>query len=195
MAGSIFEGEYFDQDFIIVKAQTAYWGQGDTVLRRLTYGDLPLIERHLLDLDMVSRNSRFHRSFGDSAVTAYVRNLDAAIDVLFGAIEPRTDCPVGLAEARPARIPRTVDLATSVLVSHRKRGLAHELLTRVIELTFDRGMTAAELVFQPGNLAASRIAARLGARFRAPGFAVVEVRPIVFSSASIDAVQMCEGKR
>ena len=75
MAGSIFEGEYFDRDFIIMKAQTAYWGQGDTVLRRLTYGDLPLIERHLLDLDMVSRNSRFHRSFGDSAVTAYVRNL------------------------------------------------------------------------------------------------------------------------
>jgi hypothetical protein len=96
-------------------------------LRRLADEDLPLIEMHLLGLDMPSRNSRFHCGFGDAAVAAYVRDLDPSRDVLFGAVDPGTGRIVGLAEARPANAPKTVDLATSVLPSHRKRGLAHAL--------------------------------------------------------------------
>jgi hypothetical protein len=53
-------------------------------LRRLGYGDVPRIEMHLLNLDMASRNSRFGCGFGNWAVTAYVRSLDLARDILFG---------------------------------------------------------------------------------------------------------------
>ena len=146
-------------------------------LRRLADEDLPLIEMHLLSLDMPSRNSRFHCGFGDAAVAAYVRDLDPSRDVLFGAVDPGTGRIVGLAEARPANAPKTVDLAMSVLPSHRKRGLAHALVTRVAHVASDQGATAADLRFAPGNLAANRIAARLGASFRAPGIAVVRLPP------------------
>jgi GNAT superfamily N-acetyltransferase len=124
---------------------------------------------------MPSRNSRFHCGFGDAAVAAYVRDLDPNRDVLFGAIDPGTGRIVGLAEARPANGPKTVDLATSVLPSHRKRGLAHALVVRAAGVASDQGATAADLRFAPGNLAANRIAARLGASFRAPGIAVVRL--------------------
>ncbi len=146
-------------------------------LRRLGDEDLPLIEMHLLSLDMPSRNRRFHRGFGDAAVAAYVRGLDPGRDVLFGAIDPGTGCIVGLAEARPADAPKTMELGASVLRSHRKLGLAHALVALAVDVASDQGATAADLRFAPGNLAANRIAARLGASFRAPGIAVVRLPP------------------
>ena len=145
-------------------------------LRRLGDEDLPLIEMHLLSLDMPSRNRRFHRGFGDAAVAAYVRGLDPGRDVLFGAIDPGTGCIVGLAEARPADAPKTMELGASVLRSHRKRGLAHALVALAVDVASDQGATAADLRFAPGNLAANRIAARLGASFRAPGIAALKLR-------------------
>jgi len=161
-------------------------------LRRLGDEDLPLIEMHLLSLDMPSRNSRFHGGFCDAAVAAYVRGLDPSTDVLFGAIDPGTGCIVGLAEARPADAPKTMELGASVLQSHRKRGLAHALVALAVDVASDQGATAADLRFAPGNLAANRIAARLGASFRAPGIAVVRL-PQCESLAEGAARQMGRG--
>jgi GNAT superfamily N-acetyltransferase len=152
-------------------------GRHGVQLRRLGDEDLARIELHLLSLDMPSRNSRFHSGFGDAAVAAYVRGLDPGSDVLFGAVDAGTGRIVGLAEARPANAPKTVDLAASVLPSHRKRGLAHALVTRAVGVASAQGATAADLRFAPDNLAANRIAARLGARFRAPGLAVAQLQP------------------
>lgn len=146
-------------------------------LRRLGHEDLHGIEMHLLSLDMASRNSRFGCGFGDWAVTDYARGLDVTKDILFGATEFGTDRIVGLAEARPAKAPQTVDLGVSVLASHRKRGLAHELVARAVDVAFDRDVKAIELTFAPSNVAAGRIAAKLGAAIKAPGFAVVRKRP------------------
>jgi GNAT superfamily N-acetyltransferase len=142
-------------------------------LRRLTSGDAAAIEAHLLDLDMLSRNSRFHCALGDFAVARYARCFDAAADVLFGAIDAGTGRIVALAEARPAAAPRTVDLAVSVQATHRRRGLGRALLACAISTAFAQGATVADFRFAPGNLAAVRIATRLGARFRAPGRAVL----------------------
>jgi hypothetical protein len=55
-------------------------------MRRLDGGDLAGMERHLLELNPVSRNCRFHSGFSDAAVAA-VRSLDVTTDILFGAIE------------------------------------------------------------------------------------------------------------
>ena len=150
-------------------------------LRRLGGEDLPLIEMHLLSLDMPSRNSHFHGGFGDAAVAAYVRGLDPSRDVLFGAIDPGTGCIVGLAEARAADAPKTMELGASVLQSHRRRGLVHALVALAVDVASDQGATAADLRLAPGNLAANRITARFGARFRAPGIAVVHLPPGVRS--------------
>jgi RimJ/RimL family protein N-acetyltransferase len=142
-------------------------------LRRLSSDDLAGIEAHLLSLDMVSRNRRFHRGLGEAALTAYVASLDFAKDILFGAIEPFGNRVVGVAEARPGPSPRTVDLGISVLATHRGRGIAHQLGVRAVAIAFATGASAVELLFDPGNAAAKRIAVKLGASVRASGYAVV----------------------
>lgn len=147
-----------------------------TCLRRLDDGDRAGIERHLLELDPVSRNRRFHSGFGDAAVAAYVRSLDVTADLLFGAIEESSGRIVGLAEARPAAAWLTVEVGTSVLPTHRKRGLARELIARAVAVAFGEGVTAAEFLFDPTNSAAVRIAARLGAKSYLPGRAVLHAR-------------------
>lgn len=141
-------------------------------VRRLDGGDLAAIERHLLELDPVSRNCRFHSGFSDAAIVAYVRSLDVTTDILFGAIEEADGRIIGLAEARPAAW-LTVDVGTSVLPTHRRRGLARELVARAIAVAFAEGVTAAEFLFDPTNTAAARTAARLGAKSNSPGRAVL----------------------
>jgi GNAT superfamily N-acetyltransferase len=145
-------------------------------MRRLDSGDLAGIERHLLELDPVSRNCRFHSGFSDAAVAAYVRSLDVTTDILFGAIEEANSRIVGLAEARPAEARLTVDVGTSVLPTHRRRGVARELVALAIAVAFAEGMTAAEFVFDPTDPAAVRTAARLGAKSNSPGRAVLYAR-------------------
>jgi GNAT superfamily N-acetyltransferase len=146
---------------------------GDLRLRRLTAGDVPAIATHLLALDMVSRNSRFHCALADAAVARYAQCFDDAADVLFGAVEAGSGRIVALAEARAAAAPRTVDLAVSVDATHRRRGLGRALLACAVSAAFDQGVTEARLRFGPGNLPAARIAAGLGARFGAPGRAIL----------------------
>ncbi len=148
-------------------------------MRRLDGRDLVEIERHLLELDLVSRNRRFHSGFGDAAVAAYVRGLHTSTDILFGAVENASGRIVGLAEARRAAARQTVEVGTSVLAAHRRRGLARELVARAIAAAFAQGATAANLIFDPTNPAAVRIVARLGARSFVPGRAVLCTRPAV----------------
>lgn len=142
-------------------------------LRRLSSRDLGAIERHLLGLDMVSRNRRFSSGFGDAAVTAYVQALDPSTDILIGAVEENGGRIVGLAEAHPFGGPRTVEIGTSVLATHRRRGLASRLVARAVAVAFAQGATTVELLFDPSNYAAARIAVGLGASIRAPGRAIL----------------------
>jgi RimJ/RimL family protein N-acetyltransferase len=151
-------------------------GPANAKLRRLDGRDLAGIETHLLDLDLVSRNRRFGSGFGDAAVAAYVRRLDPATDILFGAIEEDSGRIVGLAEAHPAGAAHAVEIGTSVLASHRRRGLARELVARAVATAVAQGATAVELLFDPTNTAAARIAAGLGASLCAPGRAVLRAR-------------------
>ena len=145
----------------------------DLRLRQLTAGDAGAIEAHLLGLDMMSRNSRFHCALGDYAVAQYARCFDAAVDTLFGAVDARSGCIVALAEARRADVSYSVDLAVSVHPSHRRRGLGRSLAARAVAAAFARGATEARLRFAPANPAAARIAAGLGAKFCAPGLAIL----------------------
>jgi GNAT superfamily N-acetyltransferase len=144
-------------------------------MRRLDDRDLPAIETHLLDLDPVSRNRRFRSGFGDAAVSAYVRRLDLRRAILVGAIEADSRRIVGLAEAHPADAPRTVEIGTSVLAEHRRQGLARNLVGRAIAVAFAHGASTVELLFDPDNYPAARIATGLNARFCSPGHAVLRI--------------------
>jgi GNAT superfamily N-acetyltransferase len=144
--------------------------------RQLNRDDLAAIERHLLDLDLESRNRRFNGGLCDATIVAYVRRFDLKSDILFGAVEAGGRI-VGLAEARSADHPRTVEIGTSVLAPYRGRGLARELIRRTIGEAFSRGAKAAGLSFDQTNVAIARIAIGLGAEFNAPGRAVVRAIP------------------
>ena len=94
---------------------------GDARPRQLNRDDLAAVERHLLDLDLVSRNRRFNGGLSDATIVAYARRFDVNSDVMFGAVESGHGRIVGLAEARSADHPRTVEIGTSVLATHRGR--------------------------------------------------------------------------
>lgn len=154
--------------FVIVMSLTPH-------LRRLDGHDLGAIERHLLDLDPVSRNRRFGSGFGDVAVAAYVRGLDLRTGIAFGAIEPESGRIVGLVEAHPSGSPHTVEIGASVLMELRRRGLASTLVRHAVAAAAAEGASAVELLFDPDNRPAARLAAGLNARFCSPGRAVLQI--------------------
>lgn len=143
------------------------------LIRRLAVEDLAAIEHHLLTLEPIARRWRFHSAISDWAVSSYARGLKTTAGVLVGATECHGERIVGLAEAHPAAAPRTVDVAISVLASHRRRGLGGELVNCAVAVAFAEGAAAAEFLFDPDNVAAARIVARLGARSNIRGRAVL----------------------
>ncbi len=149
--------------------------QANTQSRRLYKSDATAIELHLLALDPVSRNRRFLSGFSDAAITNYVLSLNFESDIMFGAVDPETGCLVGLAEAHAIDPAGTIEIGTSVLANHRRRGLARELVARAVAEAAMHGASRVELLFDPSNYPAARIAAGLKARFCAPGHAVLEI--------------------
>ncbi len=151
--------------------------QANVQLRRLHKGDTSAVETHLLGLDPVSRNRRFLSGFGDAAVAKYVLGLDFAFGIFFGAIEPDSGQVVGLAEAHSIDAAGTVEIGAAVLAPHRRRGLARELVARAVAAAAAQGASRVELLFDPSNYPAVRIAAGLNARFCSPGHAVLRIGP------------------
>ena len=147
-------------------------------LCRLNHGDRPDIEKHLLDLDPVSRNRRFHCGFGDAAVAAYVQKLDLTAGVVVAAIESGSGRIVGLGEAHPSDVPKMVEVGASVLATHRRRGLGHRLIAQAVAAAVEQGATEARLSFDPMDPAVTRIVAKLGARNCSPGLAVLQAEEV-----------------
>jgi GNAT superfamily N-acetyltransferase len=163
--------------FVICQADTLFVlaMQANTQLRKLNKSDAGAIEMHLLALDPVSRNRRFLSGFSDIAIARYVLGLDFASDIFFGAVESDSGEVVGLAEAHSIHPTGTVEIGASVLDPHRRRGLARELVALIVAEAAAHGANRVELLFDPGNYPAARIAAGLNARFCSPGRAVLRV--------------------
>ena len=142
-------------------------------IRRLGWRDLPEVERHLLSLGPADRRKRFLSPADDGAIARYVARLDPGRAVLVGAAE--ADGRVaGIAEAHPVvDAPRMVEVAVSVHPYHRGQGLGRRLVARAVSLAFAEGAEAAVLLFAPENRAVAGLAASLGARFPAPGRALL----------------------
>jgi GNAT superfamily N-acetyltransferase len=137
---------------------------GPALLRRLGPPDLPAVERHLLALGPEDRRTRFLSRFGDAAVSAYVRRIDPAVGILFGALDGPEGELLGLAEAYPTGAPGRVEVAVSVLPPHRRHGLGRRLVGLAVAAGFAAGAEVAEFHFAPENLALARLVAALGGR-------------------------------
>jgi hypothetical protein len=141
-------------------------------IRTLDDRDLPGIERHLLALDGISRRSRFGSAFADTSVVAYVRRIDLTRALLVGAFD-RTDGLVGLAEAQPTTSPLQVEMAVSVHVPYRLRGLGGHLVTRTMNNAFAQGVEVAQFLFARDNQAIVGLVRAIGGRFTALGCAEI----------------------
>jgi ribosomal protein S18 acetylase RimI-like enzyme len=121
-------------------------------IRALDDHDLPMIERHLLALDSLSRRARFGSAFADTSIVAYVRRIDLKRALLMGAVD-RTDGIVGLAEAQPTTSPLRVEMAVSVHEQYRHCGLGGYLVSRTMSEAFSRGVEVADFLFARDNQA------------------------------------------
>jgi pimeloyl-ACP methyl ester carboxylesterase len=145
-------------------------------LRPLGAGDLPDIEDHLLALDPIDRCRRFGSAMGDFAVAAYARGIDPARAVLFGAVDEPSGRILGLAEAQPGTAPGQVEVAVSVHVEHRCRGLGRSLTRAAVAAAFARGAEVAEFLFAADNRAITAIVRALGARIEVGRLCRAELR-------------------
>ena len=138
-------------------------------------GDLAELERHLVGLDPMDRHARFGSALSDSAVAAYVRRIDPARAVLFGALDD-DGCILGIGEAQPTLAPRRVELAVSVHAPYRRHGLGRRLVEAAMTAAFARGADAAELHFDRGNIPMIGLVRSFGVRIVLGGMCRAEIR-------------------
>lgn len=134
------------------------------VIRTLDGGDLSEIERHLLDLNLADRATRFMGGRSNEAISAYARRLDASAAIMIGAFSS-TGRLLGFAEAHPIPVEDAVEIAVTVADEHRRKGLGKELVARLTELAFAEGARRAEFNFCLSNRAIMRLIASLGGQF------------------------------
>jgi RimJ/RimL family protein N-acetyltransferase len=148
----------------------AYNASGRVGLRvtPLEATDLAAVERHLLALAPADRRARFLGDPSDAVIAAHARRLDPSGAIIIGAIDSSARV-IGLAEAYPTDTQRTVEVAVSVDVAFRRRGVGRCLVARVLALAFARGAESAEFVSAPDNHALARLVQGLGGRTRGLG--------------------------
>jgi GNAT superfamily N-acetyltransferase len=156
-------------------------------IRRLGRGDMPEVERHLLALGPADRRKRFLSPADDGAIARYVAGIDPGRAVVVGAMDPDGGL-AGIAEAHPVvDAPRTVEVAVSVHPYHRRGGLGRRLVARAVALASAEGAEAAVFLFAPENRAVAGLARALGARFPAPGRALLLTGALRAGSAAPSA--------
>jgi ribosomal protein S18 acetylase RimI-like enzyme len=136
------------------------------VIRPLVPRDLPAVEAHFLELELVDRCQRFHACKSDAALAAYVAGLDLERVILIGAFDPMSGALVGLAEAHldDARRPTAAELSASVLAPWRDAGLGRRLVRQALEVAFRCGADTARFEVAPDNRPMRRLLQALGAQ-------------------------------
>jgi ribosomal protein S18 acetylase RimI-like enzyme len=151
---------------MVPKTATAS-GHAGFRLRELGATDVPAIERHLLGLAPADRRARFLGDPGDAAVAVHARGLNPSAAILIGAFDANARL-IGLAEVHPAG-QHAVEVAVSIDLAFRRRGLGRSLVARALALAFARGARSAEFIFAPDNHALARLVRGLGCRTRSLG--------------------------
>ena len=172
---------------VALSAAAAAANDAALAVRRLGRRDLPEVQRHLLALGPADRRKRFLSPADDGAIARYAAGLDPDRMVFVGAADADGHL-VGIAEAHPVvDAPRTVEVAVSVHPYHRREGLGRRLVASALSLAFAEGTEAAVFLFAPENRAVAGLAGALGARFPAPGRAVLLAGALRAGSAAPSA--------
>jgi RimJ/RimL family protein N-acetyltransferase len=132
------------------------------LIRQLCARDSQAIEAHLLNLNPADRRLRFFNMASDDQIRAYVKNIDWHCSLLLGAVFG--DVIIGLSEAFFDRVvpTRHAEIAVSVDLALRGRGLGCFLVRHVIARAALRGARRTSLCFLRENQPIQRIIRRLG---------------------------------
>lgn len=129
--------------------------------RKLTYLELPAVERHLLRLSAADRQQRFSASLSDEAIRSQCRRLNLFDNLLLGAFEAGE--LRGLAQLGFGSPPwrGEAELAVSVERDWQHQGIGSELVRRSVIIASNRGVQAIEMICMIENGPMRRIALRL----------------------------------
>jgi GNAT superfamily N-acetyltransferase len=132
------------------------------LVRRLHARDAAAIEAHLLGLDDNDRRLRFCGFSTDAQIRAYVQAIEWRPSLLLGAV--RADRVVGMAEALfdCSHAPRDAEIAVSVDVELRGRGLGHHLVSQAVARAAALGARHSSFAFLRENRPIQRIVRALG---------------------------------
>lgn len=137
--------------------------------RRLWHSDSAAFRDHLLRLPVESRHNRFGMAVADDFVERYSLRSSAIENVLYGFFDD-DGILRAVGELRPLSPPHLLgvggemEAAFSVEPGWRKRGVASELMARVIRAARVRCCTTLYLSFLTGNVPMRRLAMKFGAR-------------------------------
>jgi GNAT superfamily N-acetyltransferase len=154
------DDEYYD---IFAVDPLPEWQDGRApLIRRLHPHDAAAIEAHFLGLDAGDRRLRFFREATDAEMRDYVRRIDWHRSRLLGAIV--ADRVVGIAEALFDRTdsPGNAEIAVSVDLGVRRRGLGRYLVRRAVAYAEILGARQTSLSFLRENRPIQRIVRGLG---------------------------------
>ena len=132
-------------------------------IRRLLASESYLLRDHLLRLDHDARHRRFGHDVSDAFIAAYAAHASDFGNVTFGYF---VDGDVrGVAELRPGTLMRqeSAEVAFSVEKAFANRGIATQLMGRVIRTARNRGFSHLTLVCMPNNAKMQAIARHYGA--------------------------------
>jgi hypothetical protein len=152
------------------------------LIRRLHSSDLAAIEAHFLRLNDRDRHFRFFRELTDEKIGLYVRGMEVRHSLVLGAV--RSHRVVGVAEAFfvPSLL-RDVEVAVSVDVDLRERGLAKCLTGQIVDRAGLQGAREAKFVFLRENLPIQRVIRAIGGSLDLEDLIAI-VRPSTFPSAT-----------
>jgi pimeloyl-ACP methyl ester carboxylesterase/RimJ/RimL family protein N-acetyltransferase len=131
-------------------------------IRALGAADVEALYVHLARLDGLGRSLRFGGEFDDAWLARYVAGIDFGRDVVLGAFDP-TGRLAGIAELRASpEAPQLREIAFSVDVSVRGRGIGTRLLAAAIDHARRERFVRLHALCATGNAGMLRILERAG---------------------------------
>jgi ribosomal protein S18 acetylase RimI-like enzyme len=158
------------------------------VYRKLWEHDLRAYATHLQRLDARDRRDRFMGEVDDRTIDAYVAGLDGHRTILIGGfvdgvLRGAAELHLG-SHAHPGQ----AEAAFSVERTCQNRGIASELMERVLVAARNRGVKRLWLFCLAGNGRIRRVASKSGAAVQVEGAeATAELRPMAANFATLVA--------
>lgn len=133
-----------------------------TLIRTLTESDRDAVKRHFQSLDDDAVRTRFFSFVGKEARDRYVDKMDFKDGIVLGIESQADGSIVGLAEVATTRDEGVGEMAFTVAVGNRGKGLGGDLAERALLAARNRGFDTVHLYCMPENSSMKSLAKKMG---------------------------------